>query len=197
LRENQERIRQHGRRAAGIVRDMLGHARASNGVKVPTDLNALAAEHLHLAYYSLRAKDPSFTATLTTQLDPELGQVQVIPEAMGRVLVNLFTNAFHAVQQRQKVEPTGYIPQVQVSTCHHDELVEVRVRDNGMGIPAANLDKIFQPFFTTKPTGEGTGLGLSLSYDIITKGHGGTLTVESQEGQYTEFTIQLPRIQKP
>ncbi|MBC6607572.1 HAMP domain-containing histidine kinase [Hymenobacter sp. BT188] len=197
LRQNQERIQQHGRRAANIVRDMLAHARANSGARVPTDLNALADEHLHLAYHSLRAKDPQFNAALTTHFDPSLGAVEAIPEALSRVMVNLFNNAFYALQQRKKTEVNGYRPEVQVYTHRTNGHVEVRVRDNGPGIPAPIRDKIFQPFFTTKPSGEGTGLGLSLSYDIITQGHGGTLTVDSQEGEFTEFTIELPQSSAP
>jgi signal transduction histidine kinase len=192
LQQNQERIGQHGRRAANIVRDMLAHARANSGERLAIDLNALADEHLRLTYYNLRAKDPQFRATLTTHLDPTLGPVRAIPQAISRVLVNLFTNAFYAVQQRQKAETANYTPEVQVHTFRHNGQIEVRIRDNGVGIPEAIRTKVFQPFFTTKPAGEGTGLGLSLSYDIITKGHGGTLTLESQAGQFTEFAIKLP-----
>ncbi|SMB93420.1 histidine kinase, partial [Hymenobacter roseosalivarius DSM 11622] len=193
LKENQEKIYQHGRRAANIVRDMLAHARTIGGERVLTDLNSLADEHLRLAYHSIRAKDPQFVATITAQLDPALGRVRAVPQALGRVLINLLNNAFYAVQQRQKVETENYCPEVQVSTRRRNRRVEVRVRDNGLGIPGPIRDKIFQPFFTTKPAGEGTGLGLSLSYDIITHGHGGTLTVDSQEGEFTEFIIDLPQ----
>ncbi|QIL77654.1 tetratricopeptide repeat-containing sensor histidine kinase [Hymenobacter sp. HDW8] len=193
LRENQEKIYQHGRRAANIVRDMLAHARTIGGERVLTDLNALADEHLHLAYHSFRARDPQFVVTLTAQLDPALGRIRAVPQALGRVLVNLFNNAFYAVQQRQKVETGNYCPEVQVYTHRRNRHIELRVRDNGLGIPAPIRDKIFQPFFTTKPSGEGTGLGLSLSYDIITHGHGGSLSVRSQEGEYTEFIIELPQ----
>jgi signal transduction histidine kinase len=172
---------------------MLAHAQASSGEHLALDLNALADEHLRLTYYNLRAKDPQFKATLTTHLDPAVGQVRAIPQAISRVLINLFTNAFYAVQQRQKAEPAHYMPEVQVHTSCHDGQVKVRIRDNGVGIPEAIRTKVFQPFFTTKPTGEGTGLGLSLSYDIITKGHGGSLSVDSEEGKFTEFTIELPQ----
>ncbi|GAB2476750.1 hypothetical protein GCM10011375_21090 [Hymenobacter qilianensis] len=194
LKENQEKIYLYGRRAANIVRDMLAHARTIGGERVLTDLNALANEHLQLAYHSFRAKDPHFVATITTKLDPALGRIRAIPQALGRVLLNLLNNAFYAVQQRQKVEGGNYCPEVQVQTYRRNKRIEVRVRDNGLGIPAQIRDKIFQPFFTTKPSGEGTGLGLSLSYDIITHGHGGSLRVDSQEGEFTEFTIELPQV---
>jgi signal transduction histidine kinase len=172
---------------------MLEHSRASSGEPQPTDLNTLADEYLRLAYHGLRAKDKSFNATLYTNLASDLGMVNAISQDIGRVLLNLFTNAFYAVQKKKECDPEGYVPTVSVSTRRTPEgNVEVRVRDNGMGMPAYVKERIFQPFFTTKPTGEGTGLGLSLSYDIVTKGHGGTLTVESQEGEFTEFTICLP-----
>jgi signal transduction histidine kinase len=192
LRQNLEKIHQHGRRATNIVRDMLAHARTIGGEREPTNLNTLINEHLQLAYHSFRAKDPQFKVTLVTHLAPTLGHVRAIPQALGRVLINLFNNAFYAVQQRQKVE-SGYSPEVLVHTHRRNGWVQVRVRDNGLGIPPTIRDKVFQPFFTTKPAGEGTGLGLSLSYDIITKGHGGYLTVDSQVGKFTEFTFELPQ----
>jgi signal transduction histidine kinase len=172
---------------------MLEHSRTSTGERAPTDVNVLADEYMRLAYHGLRAKDKSFNATLDVQLAPGLPLVDAMAGDLGRVLLNLFTNAFYAVQQRQLTgaEP-GYAPTVGVRTRALDEGVEIQVRDNGTGIPAAVQARIFQPFFTTKPVGEGTGLGLSLSHDIITQGHGGTLSVESQEGQGTTFIIQLP-----
>ena len=194
LRQNQERIKQHGRRAATIVRDMLAHARTSHEEPTPTDLNALVEESLRLAYHSLRAKAPNFNATLSTQLDPALGLVEVVPQEIDRVFLNLLTNAFYAVWKKAATQGPDYKPNVQVSSRRCKKQVEVRVRDNGMGVPAAIREKIFQPFFTTKPTGEGTGLGLSLSYDIVTKGHGGSLAVVSQEGQFTEFIVTLPQV---
>jgi signal transduction histidine kinase len=192
LKQNLEKVTHHGRRADGIVKGMLQHSRASTGQKEPTDLNALADEYLRLAYHGLRAKDKSFNASFKTDFDPALGQVSVVPQDLGRVLLNLLTNAFHAVQQRQKAGVAGYQPEVTVGTRRLDGQVEVRVRDNGTGIPEAVRDKIFQPFFTTKPTGQGTGLGLSLAYDIVTKGHGGSLRVQSQPGEGTEFILTLP-----
>ena len=192
LKQNLQKITHHGQRASSIVRGMLEHSRASNGERHPTDLNALCDEYLRLAYHGLRAKDKTFNATLTTDFDASLAPVEVVSQDIGRVLLNLLTNAFYAVQQRQKLQEPGYQPTVSVSTKRGEAGIEIRVRDNGMGIPEEVKQKIFQPFFTTKPTGEGTGLGLSLSYDIITKGHGGTLRVESQEGYCTEFIVTLP-----
>jgi two-component system NtrC family sensor kinase len=192
LKQNLQRIAQHGGRAAGIVRGMLEHSRASTGERQPTDVNALADEYLRLAYHGLRAKDKSFNAELKLDLAPDLPLVEAVPGDLGRVLLNLVTNAFYAVQQRQQAGEPGYQPTVRVTTQLVGDSVQVQVADNGTGIPDAVRDRIFQPFFTTKPTGEGTGLGLSLSHDIITKGHGGTLAVASKEGEGTEFTIMLP-----
>ncbi|WP_345262815.1 7TM diverse intracellular signaling domain-containing protein [Nibrella viscosa] len=191
LKETLHKVTHHGKRADSIVKGMLQHSRASTGEKQPTDLNQLADEYLRLAYQNLRAKDQSFTADLRLKLDPALGQVNIAPQDMGRVLLNLYNNAFYAVQEKAKGQE-GYQPQVTVSTQANGGKVELRVADNGTGIPQAILDKIYQPFFTTKPTGEGTGLGLSLSYDIITKGHGGTMEVESREGEGAEFVVSLP-----
>jgi signal transduction histidine kinase len=192
LKQNLGKIYQHGQRASSIVRGMLEHSRASTGERAPTDINALCDEYLRLAYQGLRAKDKSFNANLTTHFDPGLKPVEIITQDVGRVLLNLLTNAFYAVQQRQKQDEPGYQPTVTVSTKQAAGAIEVRVSDNGMGIPEDVKQKIFQPFFTTKPTGEGTGLGLSLSHDIITKGHGGTLSVASKEGKGTEFLVALP-----
>ncbi|MGI4738116.1 MAG: ATP-binding protein [Janthinobacterium lividum] len=192
LKQNLVKISEHGRRASGIVRGMLEHSRQRNGVRQSTDINALADEYLRLAYHGLRAKDKTFNATLQTDLTPALPPIEAVGGDLGRVLLNLFTNAFYAVHQRQQAGEAGYEPTVGVATRRVGSTLEVRVHDNGMGMSAAVQAKIFQPFFTTKPTGEGTGLGLSLSYDIVTKGHGGTLTVVSQVDQGTEFTIVLP-----
>ena len=192
LRQNLQRISQHGGRASGIVRGMLAHSRASGGERQPVDVNALCDEYLRLAYHGLRAKDKTFNTTLDTDLAPGLPKVEAVPGDLGRVLLNLLTNAFYAVQKRQLAGEAGYKPTVGVATRGNGGMVEIRVSDNGGGIPDAIKAKIFQPFFTTKPTGEGTGLGLSLSYDIISKGHGGTLSVESEPGQGTSFTICLP-----
>ncbi len=203
LTQNQQKINHHGKRAASIVTGMLQHSRTSTGKKEPTDLNALADEYLRLSYHGLRAKDKSFNAKMVTDFDPKVGKVEVIPQDIGRVLLNLINNAFYAVNQR-KTNNVGrvsnpadvgasYEPTVTVSSKRNKSgEVEIRIRDNGTGIPDSAKAKIFQPFFTTKPAGEGTGLGLSLAYDIVTKGHGGTMEVESVEGEGTEFVIQLP-----
>jgi two-component system NtrC family sensor kinase len=192
LTQNLHKISQHGQRASRIVRGMLEHSRQGSGERQPTDLNALADEYLRLAYHGLRAKDQTFNAELPTDLAPALPQVESVPGDLGRVLLNLFTNAFYAVQQRQHTGEAGYVPTVSLRTRQVGEQVEIQVQDNGTGMSPAVQAKIFQPFFTTKPAGEGTGLGLSLSYDIVTKGHGGTLTVESQPGQGSLFSIKLP-----
>lgn len=195
LGQNVQKISEHGKRAASIVRGMLQHSRASSGQKQPTDLNALADEYLRLAYHGLRAKDKSFNAHLATTLGSDLPTVQVVSEDIGRVLVNLFNNAFYAVQQKEQVmmaKKVPFAPTVSVQTMLEGNTIKICVRDNGSGIPEELKQKIFQPFFTTKPTGEGTGLGLSLSYDIISKGHGGTLSVSSEPGEFTEFVITLP-----
>ncbi|MDO7854354.1 ATP-binding protein [Hymenobacter convexus] len=190
--QNLTKICHHGRRAAAIVRGMLDHSRTSAGERAPADLNRLADEYLRLAYQGLRAADKSFNATLETDLAPALPRVPVVATDLGRVLLNLFGNAFYAVRQRQQAGEAGYAPTVRVRTRQVGSQLEIRVQDNGTGMPADVLAKIFQPFFTTKPTGQGTGLGLSLSYDIVTQGHGGTLTAESQPGQGSEFVISLP-----
>ncbi len=192
IKQNLEKIRHHGKRADGIVKGMLAHSRASGDTKELTDMNKLADEYLRLAYHGLRAKDKSFNAEMLTRFSDDLPQISVIPQDVGRVLLNLFTNAFYATQQKKKQGDDKYRPTVEVATLTKRGYVEVFVRDNGTGIPEAIKDKIMQPFFTTKPTGEGTGLGLSLSYDIIVKGHGGKIDVRSKEGEYTEFVICLP-----
>jgi two-component system NtrC family sensor kinase len=170
---------------------MLEHSRASTGERKPTDVNALCDEYLRLAYQGLRAKDKTFNAALNLDLASDLPLVEGVGADLGRVLLNLFNNAFYAVRQRQQTGEPGYAPTVSVSTTFTNQQVHVVVRDNGPGIPVEVRAKIFQPFFTTKSTGEGTGLGLSLSHDIISQGHGGTLAVESQEGVGTVFTIAL------
>jgi ligand-binding sensor domain-containing protein/signal transduction histidine kinase len=187
---NEEKILHHGKRADAIVKGMLQHSRTSSGVKEPANINALADEFLRLAYHGLRAKDKSFNATMKTDFDESIGNIDIIPQDIGRVILNLITNAFYAVTEKKKQNGVDYEPVVSVSTRKTNGEVKVSVKDNGNGIPATLLDKIFQPFFTTKPTGEGTGLGLSLSYDII-KSHGGELKVETKEGAGTEFIIIL------
>ncbi len=191
IKQNLEKINHHGKRADAIVKGMLQHSRSSSGAKEPTDLNALCDEYLRLAYHGLRAKDKAFNATLNTDLDPSVGKVKVVPQDMGRVVLNLITNAFYAVDEKKKSGISPYEPTVWVSTKKDKDQVTITVRDNGNGIPDKIKDKIFQPFFTTKPTGQGTGLGLSLSYDIV-KAHGGELKVETQNGEGTTFMINLP-----
>jgi signal transduction histidine kinase len=189
---NEEKINHHGKRADAIVKGMLQHSRTSTGQKELTNINALCDEYLRLSYHGLRAKDKSFNAKFETNFDPSLPKINVVPQEMGRVILNLINNAFYAVSERMKLNEPGYEPSVIVSTRKEKDKVEIKVKDNGTGIPKNVVDKIFQPFFTTKPTGSGTGLGLSLSYDIVTKGHGGELSVETKEGAGTNFQIKLP-----
>ncbi len=213
LAANEEKINHHGQRASGIVKSMLEHSRTSTGTKEPTDLNALADEYLRLAYHGLRAKDSNFNAKYELIADPDLPKVNVVPQDIGRVLLNLISNAFYAVHQRNTEGGTGhhvetghalslqpqqppqqrppYQPTVTISTQKIDNHIVITVKDNGNGIPESIKDKIFQPFFTTKPTGQGTGLGLSLAYDMVVKGHGGTIQVEANENSGTTFIIQL------
>jgi signal transduction histidine kinase len=188
--ENLKKIIQHGRRADSIVKGMLQHSRTDTGKKEKTDINALADEYLRLSYHGLRARDKTFNALFELQLDPGLQPVAVVPQEIGRVLLNLFNNAFYAVNEKKKSAGNGYEPVVSVSTKALGKEVLITVKDNGSGIPASAMDKIFQPFFTTKPTGQGTGLGLSLSYDIV-KAHGGELKVATQEGAGTQFSFEL------
>jgi signal transduction histidine kinase len=190
LKSNLEKINHHGKRAGDIVKGMLQHSRTSTGQKELTDINALCDEYLRLAYHGLRAKDKTFNAAMKTDYDESIGLIKVISQDIGRVILNLITNAFYVVTERKKQQPDGYEPVVAVSTKKVKDKVEVKVKDNGNGIPQKILDKIFQPFFTTKPTGQGTGLGLSLSYDIV-KAHGGELKVETKEGEGSEFVILL------
>ena len=191
IRDNEEKIHHHGKRADAIVKGMLQHSRAGSGKKEPTDINALAEEYLRLTYHGLKAKDRTFNAETKTDFDNSIGKINVIPQDMGRVMLNLITNAFYVVHEKQKLGANGYTPTVTVSTKKQNGKAEITVKDNGNGIPQKILDKIFQPFFTTKPTGQGTGLGLSLSYDIV-KAHGGEIKVNTKENEGTEFTILLP-----
>jgi signal transduction histidine kinase len=193
IKENEEKINHHGKRADAIVKGMLQHSRKSSGQKEPTDINALADEYLRLSYHGLRAKDKNFNATIETDFNKSIGKINMIPQDIGRVLLNLFNNAFYAVSERlRQAQPDShYEPSVSVTTKKSENHIIVTVSDNGNGIPQKIVDKIFQPFFTTKPTGQGTGLGLSLSYDIV-KAHGGEIKVESLEGEGTTFIIVLP-----
>ncbi|NVK49745.1 MAG: hypothetical protein HWE09_08240 [Cyclobacteriaceae bacterium] len=190
IESNEEKINHHGKRAGAIVKGMLEHSRTNSGEKTLTDLNALADEYLRLSYHGLRAKDKSFSADFKTDFDPNLPKLEVVSQDIGRVLLNLINNAFYAVNEKAKSGIDGYSPEVIVSSKKTETGIEISVKDNGNGIPDSVKDKIFQPFFTTKPTGSGTGLGLSLSYDIV-KAHGGELKVESKEGEGTEFFISL------
>ena len=193
IKVNEEKINHHGKRADAIVKGMLQHSRSSSGVKEPTDINALADEYLRLAYHGLRAKDKSFNANFRTDFDEDIGKISIIPQDIGRVILNLLTNAFYSVSEKNATSAgEHYEPTVTVSTRKINDKVEIKVWDNGNGIPQKVLDKIFQPFFTTKPAGQGTGLGLSMSYDIINKGHGGELRVETKEGTGATFIILLP-----
>jgi len=201
LKQNLEKINHHGKRAGDIVKGMLQHSRSSTGVKEPTDINALADEYLRLSYHGLRAKDKNFNAEMKTDFDNSIGKINIIPQDIGRVLLNLFNNAFYAVNEQKNKNPISYNPTVSVTTKKSDNHVIITVSDNGNGIPKNIVDKIFQPFFTTKPTGSGTGLGLSLAYDIV-KVHGGEIKVETKvdegnsdnfgKGEGTTFIIQLP-----
>jgi signal transduction histidine kinase/ligand-binding sensor domain-containing protein len=191
VKSNLEKILHHGKRADGIVKGMLQHSRNSSGIKESTDINALCDEYLRLSYHGLRAKDKSFNATMKTDFDKSIGNINIISQDIGRVVLNLINNAFYAVDEKKKLNEDGYEPTVTVSTKKNNGKVEIRVIDNGSGIPQKVLDKIFQPFFTTKPTGQGTGLGLSLSYDIV-KAHGGEIKVQTKEKEGTEFIIILP-----
>ncbi len=188
---NEEKINHHGKRADAIVKGMLQHSQSRAGVKEPTDINALCDEYLRLSYQGLRAKDKSFNADFKTHFDNSIGKINIVPQDIGRVLLNLINNAFYAVNERQKITKEVYQPTVFLSSKKTGDKVILTVKDNGNGIPNNIIDKIFQPFFTTKPTGQGTGLGLSLSYDII-KAHGGEIKVETKEGEGTNFIILLP-----
>ena len=204
LKQNLEKIIHHGKRADGIVKAMLQHSRSSSGTKEPTDINALADEYLRLAYHGLRAKDKSFNATLKTDFDEAISKIDVVPQEIGRVILNLLTNAFYAVSEKKKQlaknlpaeesqkEQSPYTPTVLISTKKLNGKVEIKISDNGKGISEAEVEKIFQPFYTTKPSGKGTGLGLSMSYEIVTKEHGGQLKVENNKGEGVTFTVILP-----
>lgn len=199
LSQNQEKINHHGKRASSIVKGMLDHSRESTGVRELIDINHLADEYLRLSYHGLRAKDKSFNSDFKTDFQDPLPKIAVIPQDLGRVLLNLINNAFYAVNEKRKKQPSegfkpseGYAPTVIVSTEQVANQIIIKIKDNGIGMSETVKAKVFQPFFTTKPTGLGTGLGLSLSYDIVTKGHGGSLEVESEIGAYTVFIIKLP-----
>ena len=194
LTGNLAKIAEHGRRADGIVKSMLSHSRGGTGDWQESNINALVEEALNLAYHGARAQDKDFNVTLERDFAPETKSIEVVPQDVTRVFLNLFGNGFYATRKRHLGgADAGYRPTLRVSTRDLGEAVEVRVRDNGTGIQPEVRAKLFQPFFTTKPTGEGTGLGLSISYDIVTQQHGGTIEVESEPGSFTEFTVRLPR----
>ena len=194
LTSNLEKITEHGKRADGIVKAMLEHSRGSSAERRMVDLNALIDEALNLAYHGARAQDQSFNITLERDFGEGIAPIEVNPQDMTRVFLNIFSNGFYAATRRARNGgDAGFVPTLKVTTRDAGEAVEIRVRDNGTGIPAEIRDKLFQPFFTTKPTGEGTGLGLSITYDIVTKQHGGTITVDSEVDAFTEFVVTLPR----
>jgi signal transduction histidine kinase len=187
------RVRDHGERANRIVAGLLLHARQQAGEFVLADLNALVAEHVNLAYHGMRSQQPALHAVIETRLDPALGPVRMVPQELGRVILNLVQNACYAAAEKAKLEGPSFAPRVTASTRDAGGEAELRFRDNGNGIPAALREKIFTPFFTTKPAGAGTGLGLSISYDIVVRLHGGQIRLESEEGQFTEFIVTLPK----
>jgi two-component system NtrC family sensor kinase len=194
LTGNLEKIADHGRRADNIVKSMLEHSRGSSGERRSVDLNGLIEEALNLAYHGGRAQDQNFNITLEREYAEALPPIELVPQDITRVCLNLFTNGFYATTKRQREGgDANFKPTLRVTTRDLGDAVEIRVRDNGIGIPPEIKNKLFQPFFTTKPTGEGTGLGLSISYDIVTQQHGGTITVDSRVGEFSEFTVRLPR----
>jgi signal transduction histidine kinase len=193
LKDNLQKIVQHGKRADSIVKNMLLHSRGGGGEQWPTNVNALVEESLNLAYHGARAENPQFSVTLRREFDPDAGTVDLFPQEISRVLLNLISNGFYAMTRRCSEDGPGFDPVLGASTRSHDKYLEIRIRDNGGGIPPEVKEKIFNPFFTTKPPGEGTGLGLSISHDIVVKQHGGRIDVESEPGAFTEFTIVLPR----
>jgi signal transduction histidine kinase len=193
LEQNVTKINEHGKRADSIVRGMLLHSRGKTGERQETDLNALLAEYANLAYHGMRAQDQTFNVKIETEFDPSIGKVSVVPQDLSRAFLNIVNNACYAANDKRKTAKNGFTPIVRVSARGVNGAVEIRIRDNGNGIPPAVREKIFNPFFTTKPAGVGTGLGLSLSYDIITQEHKGDIRVETQPGEYTEFIITIPR----
>jgi two-component system, NtrC family, sensor kinase len=194
LTGNLEKIVEHGQRADGIVKSMLDHSRGATSERRKVDLNNLVEEALNLTYHGARAQDQNFNITLERDYEKDLGEIDIVPQEVNRVFINLIGNGFYAAHKRQQESgDAGFRPILAVATRDLGEAVEVRIRDNGIGIPAEIRDKLFQPFFTTKPTGEGTGLGLSISYDIVTQQHGGTIDVDSRVGEFTEFSVRIPR----
>lgn len=193
LKDNLERVVQHGKRADSIVENMLRHSRDGSGEHRPADINAVVDESLNLAYHGAKAEKAEFTITLERNFDPAVGLADVYPQQIMRVMLNLISNGFYATTKRRMEASDGFNPTLSAATKNLGDKIEIRIRDNGTGIPTAIREKIFDPFFTTKPTGEGTGLGLSMSHDIIVKQHGGSIDVDTEAGQFTEFKIVLPR----
>jgi two-component system, NtrC family, sensor kinase len=194
LKSNLEKVVQHGKRADSIVKNMLLHSREGSGEQRPADINALLDESLNLAYHGARAEKPGFNITLQRDLDPDAGMIELFPQEITRAFLNLISNGFYAATMRKKeIDEQSFEPMLSVRTKNLGGKVEIRIRDNGPGIPKDVKEKIFNPFFTTKPAGEGTGLGLSMSHDIVVKQHGGTIDVDTEQGLFTEFIITLPR----
>jgi two-component system, NtrC family, sensor kinase len=193
LKDNLEKVVRHGKRADSIVKNMLQHSREGPGEHRPADINAIVDESLNLAYHGARAEKAGFNIALERNLDPSVGMADVYPEEITRVLLNLISNGFYATTKRKAEVGDGFDPTLSAATKNRGDKVEIRIRDNGTGIPNEVKQKIFNPFFTTKPTGEGTGLGLSMSYDIVVKQHGGTIDVDTEPGAFTEFIVILPR----
>ncbi len=194
LKQNAEKINEHGKRADGIVRSMLAHSREGGGDWQEADLNALLAEYLNLAYHGIRAQDNSFNLEMISDYDPSIGLVRVAPQELGRVFLNILNNACQAMNEKKKATGDGYAPSLTIRTRGEGDRIEIRIRDNGPGVPASARDKIFNPFFTTKPTGQGTGLGLSISHDIVVKQHKGEIRLETEEGEFAEFIISIPKV---
>jgi signal transduction histidine kinase len=195
--QNLSKINHHGQRAEAIVKAMMMHSGKSTGQKQPTDINLLADEYLKLSYHGMRAKEPGLIAYLQTEFDESLSTIDIIPQEIGRVFLNLFNNSFYSILKKKKLSNGRYEPTVFVSTKRVEGGIEIKVRDNGIGIARSEAGKIYQPFYTTKPAGEGVGLGLSLTYDIITKGHGGLIKLNSEEGEFAEFSFILPDGTRP
>jgi signal transduction histidine kinase len=193
LESNAKKINEHGKRADSIVHSMLQHSRGQAGEREETDINAMLEEDLNLAYHGMRARDSSFNVTMETDFDKNVGKLTVVPQNISRAFLNIITNGFYELNRKKQENGNSYEPIILVSSVNKEKHVEIRIRDNGDGIPESIRDKLFNPFFTTKPTGQGTGLGLSLSHDIIAKEHQGDITFESKEGEYTEFIITLPK----
>jgi two-component system NtrC family sensor kinase len=193
LKSNLEKVVQHGKRADSIVKNMLQHSREGSGERRPVDINAIVDESLNLAYHGARAEKAGFSIALQRDLDPSVGIADAYPQEITRVLLNIISNGFYAATKRKAEAGEGFEPMLSATTKSRGDKVEISIRDNGIGIPEEDKEKIFNPFFTTKPSGEGTGLGLSMSHDIIVKQHGGTIDVETELGLFTEFKIVLPR----